>query len=377
MMDYEELPKPLQAWIDPQDRGWDFVYEYLQSADNAPWVRPQFAAMAEAMEQPPSIAQAREQGMSAKPFLALTIYDSFGSIESDVRVLGMDSDGRALALELDRNGQTARLTEFPLDHYRQLGAVPSTTVGAMRETVSDALNTARIPEERVLSRESLAADMQEHYATVDGKILGLQKRAAKEFAEVEGNDATSNRRRLDIENAFRREEHAVRRNLVRYSFGVPDTVTPVFAEQAKSIGIDGKEWDALYSPYRGKDRSLDKHREAFVSQIWKGHEIQELTKQLHAAQSETLEVNGKRSTVFRYLEQGIRMGMTGVRDDNGKTVWFHPNKDNLSRTVDGSLSRVLQQAARVDPDVGKAVALATQKQKARYSQDLDALHEVA
>ncbi|QER44699.1 hypothetical protein F0726_01630 [Acidithiobacillus caldus] len=377
MMEYDELPKPLQAWLDPKDRGWNFVYEYLKSADNAPWVRPQFAAMAQAMEQPPSIAQAREQGMSAKPFLALTIHDGFGAIESDVRVLGMDPDGRTLALEIDRSNQTARLTEFPLDRYRDLGAVPSTTVGAMQETVSDALNTARIPEERVLSRESLAADMREHYATVDGKILGLQKRAAKEFAEVEGNDATSNRRRLDVENAFRREEHAVRRNLVRYSFGVPDTVTPVFAEQAKSIGIDGKEWDALYSPYRGKERSLDKQREAFVSQLWKSHEIRELGKQMEAAQSETLEVNGKRSTVFRYLEQGIRMGMTGIRDDNGKTVWFHPDKANLSRAVDGSLSRILQQAVKVDTDVGKAIALAAQKQKSRSRQISDVFHEVA
>ncbi|WP_064306344.1 hypothetical protein [Acidithiobacillus caldus] len=376
-MEYDELPKPLQAWLDPKDRGWNFVYEYLKSADNAPWVRPQFAAMAQAMEQPPSIAQAREQGMSAKPFLALTIHDGFGAIESDVRVLGMDPDGRTLALEIDRSNQTARLTEFPLDRYRDLGAVPSTTVGAMQETVSDALNTARIPEERVLSRESLAADMREHYATVDGKILGLQKRAAKEFAEVEGNDATSNRRRLDVENAFRREEHAVRRNLVRYSFGVPDTVTPVFAEQAKSIGIDGKEWDALYSPYRGKERSLDKQREAFVSQLWKSHEIRELGKQMEAAQSETLEVNGKRSTVFRYLEQGIRMGMTGIRDDNGKTVWFHPDKANLSRAVDGSLSRILQQAVKVDTDVGKAIALAAQKQKSRSRQISDVFHEVA
>ncbi|AUW32591.2 hypothetical protein A5904_06150 [Acidithiobacillus caldus] len=289
----------------------------------------------------------------------------------------MDPDGRTLALEIDRSNQTARLTEFPLDRYRDLGAVPSTTVGAMQETVSDALNTARIPEERVLSRESLAADMREHYATVDGKILGLQKRAAKEFAEVEGNDATSNRRRLDVENAFRREEHAVRRNLVRYSFGVPDTVTPVFAEQAKSIGIDGKEWDALYSPYRGKERSLDKQREAFVSQLWKSHEIRELGKQMEAAQSETLEVNGKRSTVFRYLEQGIRMGMTGIRDDNGKTVWFHPDKANLSRAVDGSLSRILQQAVKVDTDVGKAIALAAQKQKSRSRQISDVFHEVA
>ncbi|WP_041636306.1 hypothetical protein [Acidithiobacillus caldus] len=376
-MEYDELPKPLQAWLDPKDRGWNFVYEYLKSADNAPWVRPQFAAMAQAMEQPPSIAQAREQGMSAKPFLALTIHDGFGAIESDVRVLGMDPDGRTLALEIDRSNQTARLTEFPLDRYRDLGAVPSTTVGAMRETVSDALNTARIPEDRLLSREKLTADMREHYATVDGKVSALQKRAEKEFAEVEGDDANSNRRRLDIENAFRREEHAVRRHLVRYSFGVPDTVTSMFAEQAKSIGIDGKEWNALYSPYRGKDKSLDKQREAFVSQLWKGHEIQRLGKQLDAARSEIMEINGKRSTVFRYLEQGIRMGMTGVRDDGGKTVWFHPDKANLSRTVDGSLSRILQQAARVDPDVGKSVALATQKQKARPSQILDALHEVA
>ncbi|MGK9452128.1 hypothetical protein ACSSZE_12880 [Acidithiobacillus caldus] len=376
-MEYDELPKPLQAWLDPKDRGWDFVYEYLQSADNAPWVRPQFAAMAQAMEQPSSIAQAREQGMSAKPFLALTIHDSFGAIESDVRVLGMDPDGRTLALEIDRSNQTARLTEFPLDRCRDLGAVPSTTVGAMQETVSDALNTARIPEERVLSRESLAADMREHYATVDGKVSGLQERAEKEFVEIEGNDAVSNRRRLDVENAFRKEEHAVRRHLVRYSFGVPDTVIPVFAEQAKSIGIDGKEWDALYSPYREKERSLDKQREAFVSQLWKSHEIRELGKQMEAAQSETLEVNGKRSTVFRYLEQGVRMGMTGVRDDNGKTVWFHPDKANLSRAVDGNLSRILQQAARVDPDVGKAVALATQKQKAQSRQISDVFHEVA
>lgn len=375
-MEYDELPKPLQAWLDPKDRGWNFVYEYLQSADNAPWVRPQFAAMAQAMEQPPSIAQAREQGMSAKPFLALTIHDSFGAIESDVRVLGMDPDGRTLALEIDRSNQTARLTEFPLDRYRDLGAVPSTTVGAMQETVSDALNTARIPEERVLSRESLAADMCEHYATVDGKVSGLQERAEKEFVEIEGNDAVSNRRRLDVENAFRKEEHAVRRHLVRYSFGVPDTVIPVFAKQAKSIGIDGKEWDALYSPYRGKERSLDKQREAFVSQLWKSHEITELGKQMEAAQSETLEVNEKRSTVFRYLEQGIRMGMTGIRDDNGKTVWFHPDKANLSRAVDGSLSRILQQAVKVDTDVGKAIALAAQKQKSRSSQTLDVSHGV-
>lgn len=377
MMDYDELPKLLQTWLDPQDRGWDFVYEYLQSADNAPWVRPQFEAMAQAMAQPPSIADAREKGMSAKPFLALTIHDSFGAIESDVRVLGMDPDGRTLALEIDRNSQTAKLTEFPLDRYRGLAAVPSTAVGVLQENVSDVLRAAHIPEERLLSRESLAADMREHYATIDSKVSALQKRFGKDFSEVVGNDAASNSRLLDLENAFRREEHALRRHIVRYSFGVQESAILQFSEQAKSIGLNDKEWDALYSPYREKDRYLDKQRESFVSGLWKEKEIKDLGKQLDAARSETLEVNGKHSTVFRYLEQGIRLGMTGVREDNGKTVWFNPDKANLSRTVDGSLSRILQQAAKVDTDVGKAVALATQKQKARSSHTLDALHEVA